>query len=97
MRSLNSFESFENRFYAQIEIVQHIVRLAAALGDLRDVEIFQRQIVALIGEHLGAKRADGTLAETAASLSEPATTDEVNLEALSDEEIENLLGNEAVS
>jgi acyl transferase domain-containing protein/NADPH:quinone reductase-like Zn-dependent oxidoreductase/NAD(P)-dependent dehydrogenase (short-subunit alcohol dehydrogenase family)/SAM-dependent methyltransferase/acyl carrier protein len=57
------------------------------------------QIVSLIAEHMGAKRADGALAETAAriTLPEPATTDEVNLEALSDEEIENLLGDDAVS
>jgi NAD(P)-dependent dehydrogenase (short-subunit alcohol dehydrogenase family)/acyl carrier protein len=57
-----------------------------------------RQIVALIAEHMGAKRGDGALAETAArmTLPEPANTDEVNLEALSDEEIEKLLGDDAV-
>ena len=57
------------------------------------------QIVALITEHIGAKRANGVLAETAprVMVPEPASTDEVNLEALSDEEIEGLLGNDAGS
>jgi len=57
------------------------------------------QIVALITEHIGAKRANGVLADTAqrVMVPEPASTDEVNLEALSDEEIEGLLGNDAGS
>jgi acyl transferase domain-containing protein/NADPH:quinone reductase-like Zn-dependent oxidoreductase/NAD(P)-dependent dehydrogenase (short-subunit alcohol dehydrogenase family)/SAM-dependent methyltransferase/acyl carrier protein len=57
------------------------------------------QIVGLIAEHMGAKRAGGALAETAAdrSLPEPMSTDDVNLDALSDEEIENLLGDDADS
>jgi len=57
------------------------------------------QIVALIAEHMGAKRAGGTIAGTAARMMAPApaSTDEVNLEALSDEEIEGLLGDGAAS
>lgn len=57
------------------------------------------QIVALIAEHLGAKRTTGALAATAqfAPASEHASTDEVNLEALSDEEIEGLLGDNATA
>ncbi len=55
------------------------------------------QIVALIAEHMGAKRADVALAATAALgiAAEPASTEEINLEALSDEEIEGLLGDDA--
>ncbi len=55
------------------------------------------QIIALIAEHLGANRTDVALAATAARLmaSEPTSTDEVNLEALSDEEVEGLLGDDA--
>jgi acyl transferase domain-containing protein/NADPH:quinone reductase-like Zn-dependent oxidoreductase/NAD(P)-dependent dehydrogenase (short-subunit alcohol dehydrogenase family)/SAM-dependent methyltransferase/acyl carrier protein len=57
------------------------------------------QIVALIAEHMGAKSAGSALAATAARMTTPesASADEVNLEALSDEEIEALLGDEAVS
>jgi hypothetical protein len=57
------------------------------------------QIIALIAEHMGAKRANGALVETAARVMgpEPASSDEVDLEALSDEEIEGLLGNDADS
>jgi acyl transferase domain-containing protein/NADPH:quinone reductase-like Zn-dependent oxidoreductase/NAD(P)-dependent dehydrogenase (short-subunit alcohol dehydrogenase family)/SAM-dependent methyltransferase/acyl carrier protein len=52
------------------------------------------QIVALIAEHLGAKATGGMLAATSkpAIAPETASTDEVNLEALSDEEIAGLLG-----
>ncbi len=51
------------------------------------------QIVSLIAEHMGAKRVDGGLAPTTARAAAPdeASTDDVNLEALSDEEIEGLL------
>jgi len=57
------------------------------------------QIVALIAEHLGAERVNGAPVETAALMMgpEPASSDEVDLEALSDEEIEGLLGNDADS
>jgi len=57
------------------------------------------QIVALIAEHMGAKRAGGALVATASRMTmpEPASADEVNLEALSDEEIEGLLGDDAAS
>jgi acyl transferase domain-containing protein/NADPH:quinone reductase-like Zn-dependent oxidoreductase/SAM-dependent methyltransferase/acyl carrier protein len=56
------------------------------------------QIVTLIAEHLGAKKANGAVAAAAASLATPeASTDEVNLEALSDEEIEGLLGYDTAS
>jgi acyl transferase domain-containing protein/NADPH:quinone reductase-like Zn-dependent oxidoreductase/SAM-dependent methyltransferase/acyl carrier protein len=57
------------------------------------------QIVSLIAEHLGARKAGGTIKATAESMSvlEPASTDEVNLEALSDEEIEGLLADDAPS
>ena len=57
------------------------------------------QIVALIAEHMGAKRAGGALVATASRMTMPelASADEVNLEALSDEEIEGLLGDDAAS
>jgi acyl transferase domain-containing protein/NADPH:quinone reductase-like Zn-dependent oxidoreductase/SAM-dependent methyltransferase/acyl carrier protein/short-subunit dehydrogenase len=54
------------------------------------------QIVALIAEHIGAKRAGGAVT-TRASLPEATSADDVNLEALSDEEIEGLLGNDAAT
>ena len=56
------------------------------------------QIVALIAEHLGAKAAGGSTTATPARIIEPeaASTDEVNLEALSDEEIEGLLSDDAL-
>jgi acyl transferase domain-containing protein/NADPH:quinone reductase-like Zn-dependent oxidoreductase/acyl carrier protein len=51
------------------------------------------QIVGLLAEHMGAKSSQGTLASATAALApESASADEVNLEALSDEEIESLLG-----
>jgi acyl carrier protein len=56
------------------------------------------QIVALIAEHMGAKRAGGALAATGANATAPepaASVDEVNLEALSDDEIEGLLCEDA--
>jgi acyl transferase domain-containing protein/NADPH:quinone reductase-like Zn-dependent oxidoreductase/SAM-dependent methyltransferase/acyl carrier protein/short-subunit dehydrogenase len=55
------------------------------------------QIVSLIAEHMGAKRGDAALAAAGAHViaAEPASTDEVNLEALSEEEIEGLLGDDA--
>jgi acyl carrier protein len=54
------------------------------------------QIIAMISEHMGVKRAGQTLATppTAAAAAEPASTDEVNLEALSDQEIEGLLSDD---
>ena len=54
------------------------------------------QIVCLIAEHMGAKSAGSTFATTAVGISAPesASTDELNLEALSDEEIEGLLGDD---
>jgi hypothetical protein len=57
------------------------------------------QIVALIAEHMGAKRVDGAVATTAVSMTTPkeASTDDVNLEALSDEEIEGLLRSDSGS
>jgi acyl transferase domain-containing protein/NADPH:quinone reductase-like Zn-dependent oxidoreductase/SAM-dependent methyltransferase/acyl carrier protein len=57
------------------------------------------QIVALIAEHMGAKRVDGAVATTAVSMTMPeeASTDDVNLEALSDDEIEGLLGYDTAS
>jgi acyl carrier protein len=55
------------------------------------------QIVALIAEQTGAKKA-GT-AETSARMTTPegASMDEVNLEALSDEDIEGLLGDDVAA
>lgn len=52
------------------------------------------QIVTLIAEYLGAKRTGGTPAKKAATRTEPGQilTDEVDLTALSDEEIAGLLG-----
>ena len=46
---------------------------------------------------MGAKRAGGALVATASRMTMPeaASADEVNLEALSDEEIEGLLGDDA--
>jgi acyl transferase domain-containing protein/NADPH:quinone reductase-like Zn-dependent oxidoreductase/NAD(P)-dependent dehydrogenase (short-subunit alcohol dehydrogenase family)/SAM-dependent methyltransferase/acyl carrier protein len=57
------------------------------------------QIVTLMAEHMGAKRAGGTPAANAASViaPEPASTEEVNLEALSDEEIAGVLGDDEAS
>jgi NADPH:quinone reductase-like Zn-dependent oxidoreductase/acyl carrier protein len=57
------------------------------------------QIVALIAEHMGAKRVSGVPMPTAASMAAPeeASTDDVNLEALSDEEIDGLLRSDAAS
>ena len=54
------------------------------------------QIVALLGEQMGAKKSEGTVSAnpTQITVSESASTDEVNLEALSDEQIEGLLGAE---
>jgi Phosphopantetheine attachment site len=52
------------------------------------------QIVGLIAEHMGAKRPGGAAAPPARA---PAATDEVNLEALSDEEISGLLGDDAAA
>jgi NAD(P)-dependent dehydrogenase (short-subunit alcohol dehydrogenase family)/acyl carrier protein len=54
------------------------------------------QIVALIAEHMGAKRV-GVAVTKPASLPESTSADEVNLEALSDEEIERLLGDDAAT
>jgi acyl transferase domain-containing protein/NADPH:quinone reductase-like Zn-dependent oxidoreductase/SAM-dependent methyltransferase/acyl carrier protein len=51
------------------------------------------QIVALIAEHMGVKGVGGVPVPTTASMAAPeeASTDDVNLEALSDEEIDGLL------
>ena len=54
------------------------------------------QIIAMICEHMGAKKAGqapGTI-PTPTTAPGPASTDEVNLEALSDEEIEGLLSDD---
>jgi acyl transferase domain-containing protein/NADPH:quinone reductase-like Zn-dependent oxidoreductase/SAM-dependent methyltransferase/acyl carrier protein len=58
------------------------------------------QIVALIAEHMGAKRASGSPpATTTADIASPErpSSDEVDLDALSDDEIERLLGDDGVS
>jgi acyl carrier protein len=54
------------------------------------------QIVALLGEQMGAKKPEGVVSAspTQTTVPESASTDEVNLEALSDEQIEGLLGGE---
>jgi hypothetical protein len=54
------------------------------------------QIVALLGEQMGAKKSDAPVSTspTRITVPESASTDEVNLEALSDEQIEGLLGAE---
>jgi acyl transferase domain-containing protein/NADPH:quinone reductase-like Zn-dependent oxidoreductase/acyl carrier protein len=54
------------------------------------------QIVALLAEQMGAKKSDGAVSTspTPIAVPESASTDEVNLEALSDEQIEGLLGAE---
>jgi len=51
------------------------------------------QIVALIAEHMGVKGVSGVPTPTTASMAAPeeASTEDVNLEALSDEEIDGLL------
>lgn len=56
------------------------------------------QISAMICEHMGAKRAGKTLATspTPATTPGPVSTEEVNLEALSDEQIEGLLSDDLV-
>jgi acyl carrier protein len=55
------------------------------------------QIIALIAEQMGAKKPDSALESTRPhpATAESVSADEVNLEALSDEEIEGLLGDEA--
>ena len=52
------------------------------------------QIVALLGEQMGAKKSDRAASPSRIQITAPesASTDEVNLEALSDEQIEGLLG-----
>jgi acyl carrier protein len=57
------------------------------------------QIVALVAEHMGAKGAGRTPVTHDADVVAPesASVDEVNLEALSDEEIEGLLGEDVPS
>ncbi len=57
------------------------------------------QIVAMIAEHMGAKRVGVALAPTAACMTAPeeTSTDDVNLEALSDQEIDGLLRYDAAS
>jgi NAD(P)-dependent dehydrogenase (short-subunit alcohol dehydrogenase family)/acyl carrier protein len=54
------------------------------------------QIVALLGEQMGAKKSEGAASTGPTQITPPesASTDEVNLEALSDEEIERLLNAE---
>ncbi|MBV8588003.1 MAG: hypothetical protein JO308_17075, partial [Verrucomicrobia bacterium] len=53
------------------------------------------QIVELIIEHMGAKRPGATSAGESRATAESASANEVNFEALSDEEIERLLNAEA--
>jgi len=57
------------------------------------------QIVALIAEHMGVKRAGAAPTATAQSTPahDPASTDEVDFDALSDEEIEGLLDDDATA
>ncbi len=57
------------------------------------------QIVSLIAEQLGAKRAGGRAVTNAAPITapKPASAEEVDLEALSDEEIAGLLDDDATS
>ncbi len=54
------------------------------------------QIVVLIAEHMGAKPVDSAPAAPLMA-AESTSTEEVNLEALSDEEIEGLLGDKVTS
>jgi acyl transferase domain-containing protein/NADPH:quinone reductase-like Zn-dependent oxidoreductase/SAM-dependent methyltransferase/acyl carrier protein len=54
------------------------------------------QIVALIAEQMGAKTVDGA-SDARSMVPESSSTEEVNLEALSDEEIEGLLGDKVAS
>lgn len=59
------------------------------------------QIVTLIAEHMGAKTSGGTTAPKVAPAPTPAvqsaSTDEIDLEALSDEDIDKLLGGDTTS
>jgi acyl transferase domain-containing protein/NADPH:quinone reductase-like Zn-dependent oxidoreductase/SAM-dependent methyltransferase/acyl carrier protein len=58
------------------------------------------QIVALIAEHMGAKRASGSPPTTTAvdvANGEPRSTAEADLDALSDDEIETLLSDDGIS
>jgi NADPH:quinone reductase-like Zn-dependent oxidoreductase/SAM-dependent methyltransferase/acyl carrier protein len=57
------------------------------------------QIVTLIAEHMGAKTSGGKAAPASAPTPtiQPATAEEVDLEALSDEDIDKLLGGETSS
>jgi acyl carrier protein len=52
------------------------------------------QIVALLGQQMGAKQSNGAPAPNALPMMTSTSTDEVNLDALSDEEIEGLLGDD---
>ncbi|MBV8641206.1 MAG: KR domain-containing protein, partial [Verrucomicrobia bacterium] len=54
------------------------------------------QIVTLIAEHLGSNTAGGSLRQGVRQ-AEPAAVDEVDLEALSDEEVDRLLGDAVAS
>jgi len=68
----------------------------ASLARARTID----QIVVLIAEHLGAKRGSGPPpATTAAGVAkgEPRSTAEADLDALSDDEIETLLGDDGIS
>jgi acyl transferase domain-containing protein/NADPH:quinone reductase-like Zn-dependent oxidoreductase/SAM-dependent methyltransferase/acyl carrier protein len=58
------------------------------------------QIVGLIAEHMGAKRATGspsTRGKAEVRTVEPSSTDEVDLNALSDDEVERLIGDAGLS
>jgi len=57
------------------------------------------QIVALLGEQMGVKKSIEAVSSNRGQITAPetASTDEVNLEALSDDQIEALLGTEAAN
>jgi hypothetical protein len=68
----------------------------ASLARARTID----QIVALIAEHMGAKRGSGPSPTTTAAdpaKREPRSTAEADLDALSDEEIETLLSDDGIS
>jgi hypothetical protein len=57
------------------------------------------QIISLIAEHMGAKRSGTSATAPATEVPAPksASTEEVNLDALSDDDIDALLGDDAAS
>jgi acyl carrier protein len=81
---------------SSIESSLGVALAPASLTRARTIE----QIVGLIAEHMGAKKAGGSppaVARADTKAAEPSSTAEVNLDAISDEEIERLVGDDGIS